>query len=143
MSLLFRFYIIATVKEKGKTQPALAYFCPILPYVRFYPTLYPIAEIHILFFFFTQDHTVHLPTIAGYIVFIILFGCLVTLRIREMAVVRFVFHKENNGRSIRNEQSPAQHFMIRVYRRRCNAPPVSVNTHILKQFSFQTPWLIV
>ena len=33
------FYSIATVKRKGKTEPALDYFCPILPYVRFYLTL--------------------------------------------------------------------------------------------------------
>ena len=39
MSLLFRFCSIARVKRKGKLEPALDYFCPILPYDRFYPTL--------------------------------------------------------------------------------------------------------
>ena len=32
------------MKKKGKTETVLDYFCPILPYVRFYPTL-PIARM--------------------------------------------------------------------------------------------------
>ena len=40
MSLLSRFYSITTVKRKGKMEPVLDYFCPILPYVRFYPNFH-------------------------------------------------------------------------------------------------------
>ena len=54
MSLLFMFHNIATVKKKGKTEPALDYFCPIVPYVRVYPTL-PYTH---------KTSIMHMPTVS-------------------------------------------------------------------------------
>ena len=34
------------VEWKGKIEPALDYFCPILPYVRFYPTLPELGKVN-------------------------------------------------------------------------------------------------